>query len=71
MRASKSAPDVKAARLRWFDDRPEFDPESLVFIDESGLSTKMARLRGWVPKGQRCHAATPHGHWKPLPSSAG
>jgi hypothetical protein len=24
----------------------------------------MARLRGWAPKGQRCHAAIPHGHWK-------
>jgi transposase len=24
----------------------------------------MARLRGWAPKGQRCHAAVPHGHWK-------
>jgi len=36
----------------------------LIFIDESGLSTKMARLRGWAPKGQRCRAAIPHGHWK-------
>jgi len=24
----------------------------------------MARLRGWSPKGQRCRAAVPHGHWK-------
>lgn len=24
----------------------------------------MARLRGWAPKGQRCYAAVPHGHWK-------
>ena len=32
--------------------------------DESGLSTKMARLRGWAPKGERCRAAIPHGHWK-------
>ena len=24
----------------------------------------MARLRGWAPKGQRCYAAIPHGHWK-------
>jgi len=36
----------------------------LIFIDESGLSTKMARLRGWAPRGQRCVAAIPHGHWK-------
>jgi transposase len=36
----------------------------LIFIDESGLSTKMARLRGWAPRGHRCLAAIPHGHWK-------
>jgi transposase len=24
----------------------------------------MARLRGWAPRGQRCRAAIPHGHWK-------
>jgi transposase len=24
----------------------------------------MARVRGWAPKGQRCRAAIPHGHWK-------
>ena len=26
----------------------------------------MARLRGWAPKGQRCRAAVPHGHWKTI-----
>jgi transposase len=34
-----------------------------VFIDETGASTKMARLRGRAPRGQRCRAAVPHGHW--------
>ena len=26
-------------------------------------STKMARLRGRAPCGERCVAAIPHGHW--------
>ena len=26
----------------------------------------MARLRGWAPKGERCHGAIPHGHWKTI-----
>jgi len=26
----------------------------------------MARLRGWAPKGERCRAAIPHGHWKTI-----
>lgn len=55
---------MKAARENWLDDQDDLDPEQLIFIDESGLSTKMARLRGWAPKGERCRAAIPHGHWK-------
>jgi transposase len=35
-----------------------------VFIDETGASTKMARLRGRAKRGQRCRAAVPHGHWQ-------
>lgn len=35
-----------------------------MFIDETGLSTKMARLRGRAPHGERCRAGVPHGHWK-------
>ena len=38
--------------------------EHLVFIDETGATTKMARLRGWAKRGRRCIAPVPHGHWK-------
>ena len=31
----------------------------------------MARLRGWAPKGERCRAALPHGHWKTTTFTAG
>jgi len=31
----------------------------------------MARLRGWAPKGERCRAAVPHGHWKTTTFTAG
>ena len=57
---------MKAARQAWTGSQAELDPQRLIFIDESGLSTKMARLRGWASKGQRCHAAIPHGHWKTI-----
>jgi transposase len=36
----------------------------LVFIDETGLNTKMTRLRGRSPRGQRCVGRVPHGHYK-------
>ena len=58
--------DVKAAREAWLESQADLDPERLIFIDESGLSTKMGRLRGWSPKGERCRAAFPHGHWKTI-----
>ena len=31
----------------------------------------MGRLRGWSPKGERCRAAFPHGHWKTTTFTAG
>jgi transposase len=36
-----------------------------VFLDETGLNTKMTRLYGRSAKGERCHAAVPFGHWQP------
>ena len=51
-------------RRSWFDAQPDLHPAKLVFIDETGLSTKMARLRGRSLRGERCRAGVPHGHWK-------
>jgi transposase len=36
----------------------------LVFIDETGASTKMARRYGRAHRGKRCRAPVPQGHWK-------
>jgi len=57
-------PDILKRRRAWFDGQLDLDPAKLVFIDETGLSTKMARLRGRAPRGERCRAGVPHGHWK-------
>ena len=57
-------PDILKRRRAWFDNQLDLDPAKLVFIDETGLSTKMARLRGRSPCGERCRAGVPHGHWK-------
>ena len=40
------------------------EPERLVFIDETGTTTKMTRLRGRCLKGQRLRSPAPFGHWK-------
>ncbi len=40
------------------------EPDRLVFVDETGTTTKMTRLRGRCPKGQRLLSKAPFGHWK-------
>ena len=35
----------------------------LVFIDETGTTTKMTRLRGRSMKGERLNSKAPFGHW--------
>jgi transposase len=55
---------VQAARSRWRKAQPEWDSTRLVFIDETGLNTKMARLYGRALRRERCIAAVPHGHWQ-------
>jgi transposase len=62
--AEQDRPDVLSRRRAWFEGQIELDPERLVFIDETGASTKMARLYGRAPRGQRLRAGLPHGHWK-------
>jgi transposase len=57
-------PDVRARRLAWFMNQPDLDPSQLVFIDETGASTKIARMYGRAARGERCRSAIPHGHWK-------
>ena len=69
--SEQQRPDVVARRQAWFDGQPELDPERLIFIDETGASTKMARLRGRAVRGERCRASVPHGHWKTTTFTAG
>jgi transposase len=40
------------------------EPHRLVFLDETGTSTKMTRLRGRCRKGERLCMSAPFGHWK-------
>jgi transposase len=53
------------------DNQPELDPDHLIFIDETGTSTNMARLRGRAPRGERLVGKIPHGHWKTTTFIAG
>ena len=55
---------MAAARAQWRAVQPALDPARLVFVDETGASTKRARLYGRALGGERCVATVPHGHWK-------
>lgn len=63
--------DVQAARRAWSEAQPVMDLEKLVFIDETWTSTSMTRRYGRAPRGQRCIASAPHGHWKATTFVAG
>ena len=39
------------------------EPHRLVFLDETGTTTKMTRLRGRARRGHRLRANAPFGHW--------
>ena len=69
--AEQERPDVAAARDEWRGKRGSLDPAHLVFIDETGTSTNMARLRGRSARGARVIGRVPHGHWKVMTFVAG
>lgn len=62
---------MQQARADWKNDQPALDPCRLVFLDETWASTSMTRLRGRSPRGMRCVASVPHGHWKTTTFIAG
>lgn len=63
---------MAAARHDWKAGlQPQLDPKKLVFIDETGTTTNMARRRGRCRRGMRLIGRVPHGHWKTTTFVAG
>jgi transposase len=69
--SEQDRPDILKRRRAWFEGQLDLDPERLVFVDETGASTKMARLYGRALRGERCRSGVPHGHWKTTTFTAG
>ena len=69
--AEQDRPDVAQARDAWKANQANLNPDKLVFIDETGASTKMVRLRGRCRRGARLLAKAPFGHWKTTTFTAG
>jgi hypothetical protein len=64
--SEQERPDVAAARAAWQAEQPGLDPARLVFLDETGTTTNMARLRGRAKRGHRVVGRVPWGHWKTM-----
>ena len=62
--AEQERPDIAQARADWLAEQASLDPARLVFIDETGTWTNMARLRGRAKRGRRVIGRVPWGHWK-------
>jgi transposase len=62
--AEQDRADLVIERRQWRVTQTQWDARKLVFIDETGVNTKMARRYGRSLIGQRCASAEPHGHWQ-------
>lgn len=61
----RTRPDVAARRQEWRDTvMPAMAAGHLVFLDETGAKTNMARTHGYAPRGQRLEGAVPYRRWQ-------
>ena len=66
MASERARAPVRLSRDVWIakrQPRMRLEPHRLVFIDETSVNTKMVRLRGRCPRGERLHMDAPFGHW--------
>jgi transposase len=68
--AEQDRPDIKEKRDTWFEQFAKVKLQDLVFLDEFGAATNMARTRARGPRGRRVVCSTPHGHWKTVSTVA-
>jgi transposase len=59
----RDSPDVQAKRAAFDQRMATVDPAHLVFVDEMGANTAMARTHGRAPAGERVAATVP-GQWE-------
>lgn len=62
---------MAAQRSRWHEQLAAVPSCRLVFVDESGANTKMTRLYGRAPVGQRLLGRQPQGHYQTTTLIAG
>jgi hypothetical protein len=59
--AEQDRPEIAAERERCRQQAAKLGAGRLVFVDESGITTKMTRTRVRAPQGRRALGTTPFG----------
>jgi transposase len=57
---------VAEARAAWRAELAGVDPHRLVFLDETGIDTRLTRAYGRAPRGRRVTGRVPWGSWERL-----
>ena len=52
--------------MAWRAELAGVEPGRLIFIDETGIDTRMTRRYARAARGQRAHGKVPFGHWRRL-----
>jgi len=61
----RDRPDVRQKRQAFQQELATLSPKRLLFVDERGANTAMARTHGRAPKGERVYGSVP-GRWDSL-----
>lgn len=64
--SERNEPEIQATRRQWEERRRGIDPERFVFLDETGVSTRMHRDYGWAPRGERVAGLVPERHYEAM-----
>ena len=59
----RDRPDVQKKRRSFRRKVKRIEPERLVFVDETGVTTAMTPAYAWAPRGERADASAP-GSWE-------
>jgi transposase len=59
-------PDIVAARAAWRAELADIEPQRLIFLDESGIDTRLTRTYARAAPGERAVGTVPWGQWQRL-----
>jgi len=65
----RDRPDVQTKRRSFRGKVKKIEPERLVFVDETGVTTAMTPAYAWAPRGERAYGSAP-GSWESVTLTA-